>query len=208
VAELRVISHRGYWTDPSEKNTAIAFKRSFDLGFGTETDVRDRYGELVIAHDPPRGGELLLEEFLALLPDEPLHLAMNIKADGLSGALMRAMAGTNARWFTFDMSVPELVSQLRAGMPAYTRASEYEQQPSCLDRAHGVWVDAFHDTWWTVESLVGLAADKPLCIVSPELHGREPEHMWSVLREVAQDGRDITLCTDLPERALTFFGAS
>jgi len=206
VADFRVISHRGYWKDPAEKNTAVAFRRSFELGFGTETDVRDRGGELVIAHDPPRGGEMLLEEVLSMLPDEPLHLALNIKADGLAGPLRKAMQGAKASWFTFDMSVPELLSQLRAGMPAYTRASEYEMAPPCLDEAHGVWVDAFHDTWWTVESLLALAGGKPVCIVSPELHGREPEAMWSALREASREGGDFTLCTDLPEQAATYFG--
>ena len=48
-----VLSHRGYWKTPAEKNTAAAFRRSFDLGFGTETDVRDRGGELVIATTRP-----------------------------------------------------------------------------------------------------------------------------------------------------------
>ena len=38
---MQVISHRGYWKAASEKNTQTAFKRSFSLGYGTETDVRD-----------------------------------------------------------------------------------------------------------------------------------------------------------------------
>ena len=29
---MRVISHRGFWKSPEEKNQPVAFKRSFDLG--------------------------------------------------------------------------------------------------------------------------------------------------------------------------------
>ncbi len=50
---MQVISHRGYWKSAAEKNTTTAFARSFALGYGTETDVRDLNGELVISHDMP-----------------------------------------------------------------------------------------------------------------------------------------------------------
>ena len=39
--------------DRGREEHARRLRRSFDLGFGTETDVRDRGGELVISHDPP-----------------------------------------------------------------------------------------------------------------------------------------------------------
>jgi hypothetical protein len=41
---MQILSHRGYWQHPSEKNTEAAFRRSFLLGYGTETDIRDRDG--------------------------------------------------------------------------------------------------------------------------------------------------------------------
>lgn len=43
---MQVLSHRGYWKHPNEKNLPIAFKRSFERGFGTETDLRDLQGSL------------------------------------------------------------------------------------------------------------------------------------------------------------------
>lgn len=46
-----VLSHRGYWKNSLEKNKFVAFERSFSMGFGTETDIRDFNGELVISHD-------------------------------------------------------------------------------------------------------------------------------------------------------------
>ena len=50
---MKILSHRGYWKTAEEKNTATAMHRSFSLGFGTETDVRDYNGKLVISHDIP-----------------------------------------------------------------------------------------------------------------------------------------------------------
>ena len=45
-----ILSHRGYWKD-ARKNSVDAFKASFVREFGTETDIRDYNGELVISHD-------------------------------------------------------------------------------------------------------------------------------------------------------------
>src|SRR5262249_1390059 len=117
-----VISHRGYWKSAKEKNQPVAFHRSFDLGFGTETDIRDHKGTLVISHDMPSGDEIALDDLLDLLGDRDLPLAVNIKADGLARVLQQQMAARPlSRWFTFDMTVPELVVQLRLGLPVYTR---------------------------------------------------------------------------------------
>jgi len=82
---MKIISHHGFWHIPSEKNTETAFCRSFELGFGTETDVRDSLGALVISHDLPRGEEMTLTSLLALMGKDQQLLAINIKADGNSG---------------------------------------------------------------------------------------------------------------------------
>ena len=84
---MKIISHRGYWKRLAEQNTIKAFQRSFALGFGTETDIRDLQGELVVSHDMPKGDEMRLEKFLALVSSyedaHSLTLALNIKSDGL-----------------------------------------------------------------------------------------------------------------------------
>jgi len=127
---MKVLSHRGYWTSPSEKNTVPAFARSFALGFGTETDVRDSQGELVIAHDMPRGGEMTLAAFLHLASRRRLPLALNIKAGGLAHSLAAQMRGYAGEWFVFDMSVPDLRAHLAAGNPVFTRLSDLEPHPA------------------------------------------------------------------------------
>lgn len=198
---MEILSHRGYWVDPAEKNQVAAFERSFDLGFGTETDVRDHAGRLVIAHDPPSGDELTLNDLLDILGDRDLPLALNIKADGLGPAIQETMQERSlTRWFTFDMSGPELIRQTAQGLPAFTRQSEHERTPVLYDRAPGVWLDAFEDLWFTADHIRAMQADaKRVCVVSPELHGRPPESLWDMLQAEGLFETDLMVCTDRPE---------
>lgn len=206
---MKIISHRGYWILEKEKNTADAFRRSFDLGFGIETDIRDRMGELVIAHDMPRGGEMALTEMLDILGDRNLPLAMNIKADGIAENLSAELQRRSCSdWFTFDMSVPELIRQLRTGIPAYTRASDYESTPNCYHDSKGIWLDAFDSDWYEAKIIEKFLHDnKQVCIVSSELHKRDPAGLWSMLKSSAlSENPGIMLCTDFPEKARSYFG--
>lgn len=114
---MQIISHRGYWLQKPQRNLPEAFHRSFDLGFGTETDVRDVAGQLVISHDMPVGGELTLEELLAIMAGRNLPLAINIKADGMAQALAKTFARYgHTNWFAFDMAVPDMRSYFHANV--------------------------------------------------------------------------------------------
>lgn len=208
---MQVLSHRGYWTESSEKNTPAAFERSFALGFGTETDVRDHDGRLVVSHDMPGADALPFEAYLDCLARKatrPLLQAVNIKADGLAGALASTMKDSAHPWFVFDMSLPDTLGQLKAGNPVYLRMSEYETIPAPLEsRIRGVWLDAFERTWYGVDTIAALL-DRGLavCVVSPELHRRDDfETLWTALKPL-RDRAGLSLCTDLPEQALACLG--
>ncbi len=151
---MLILSHRGCWKRPNEKNTEAAFVRSFALGFGTETDVRDANGRLVISHDPPALGAnpLPFDAFCRLYKDhggDALPLALNVKSDGLQTLLKAALEMHEiTNYFVFDMSVPDGLECLRHGLPVFTRRSEYETQPSFYEKAAGVWMDCFHEPDW------------------------------------------------------------
>lgn len=204
-----VLSHRGYWNAARERNMPVAFQCSFDLGFGTETDVRDCRGELLISHDMPRGDELTLARFLALHGGRPLPLAINIKSDGLAAALADAMRRCAVRdWFVFDMSVPDLRNHLAAGNPVFTRMSEHEREPAFLEQAQGVWLDMFDGQWYDGALVAALLhRGKRVCVVSSELHGAPPGALWASLLAVA-DHPGLMLCTDVPEAARQYFSGS
>jgi hypothetical protein len=203
---MQIISHRGYWLQKPERNLPDAFHRSFDLGFGTETDVRDIAGQLVISHDMPTGGELTLDELLDIVDGRNLPLAINIKSDGLAQTLKKTFEQHGHRnWFAFDMTVPDMRNYLQADLPTYTRLSEVEPLPVWLAQAVGVWLDCFDDEWFSNEIVSDLLSQgKQVCVVSPELHGRDPQPLWRQLLDLRSQGH-LMLCTDIPEDAVNFF---
>jgi hypothetical protein len=204
-----VISHRGYWLEESERNSCVAFDRSFKLGFGTETDLRDLNGQIVISHDMPTLDACTLDGFLdkyALQSGGSMPLALNIKSDGLANVLKKKLSTySKLDAFVFDMSVPDMRGYIDAGIPYFTRMSEVERVPVWCEQAAGIWLDSFGDIWYDrslIEKL--LSSGKRVCVVSPELHKRKFIHLWEMLSSFA-DAANLILCTDKPELAKTFF---
>lgn len=205
-----ILSHRGYWKSPNEKNTLCAFDRSFSLAFGTETDLRDRGGELVISHDPARNDTLLAEVFFSAYRQHAKNvpLALNIKADGLQSLLAAALSEYQIlNYFVFDMSVPDMISYIKTGLKVFTRQSDYEPNPVLYEPSHGVWIDGFNSDWvdsTTIEK--HLKHGKQVCLVSPELHGRPFEPFWERLMNMpVSTSPDVMICTDHPEQARKIF---
>jgi len=203
-----ILSHRGYWKDLAERNTRAAFARSFGLGFGTETDLRDAGGRIVIAHDPPKGGELLFEEVLQIMAGRNLPLALNIKADGLAEAVSAILAKySHANYFTFDMSIPDLVVQVKRGLRVFTGLSDILPAPVMLEQSAGVWLDCFNGDWYgpdTIDDLID--AGKSVGLVSGELHKRAADKQWETIRRSKNlDSANLLLCTDYPEKAREYF---
>ena len=204
-----ILSHWGCWRDPAEQNGEAAFRRSFDLGFGTKADVRDSGGRLVVSHGLPRGGEMPLEDFLGLARERRLPLAMGVRAGGLAAALRQAMEAHGVDdWFACDMSVPDMPAHLHAGVPVFSRMSEMEPEPAWFDHAAGIWLDAFSRAWYDADLITLLLRQgKRVCVASPELRYRKPYSLWRMLAPLARYPR-LMLCTDLPEAARRFFAAA
>jgi hypothetical protein len=217
---MQIISHRGYWLDENEKNTLPAFARSFQAGFGVETDVRDFRGELVISHDIATdsfgANHVSFSDFMALYEKSGnnVPLALNIKADGLQdllgGYLQRHLVHN---YFVFDMSVPEMVGYMNKGFRFCTRQSEYETMPVLSGKACGIWLDSFEQEGFSAENLKNCILSGPeklVCIVSPELHQKPHLAAWESIKEICF-GKEragtgtLMLCTDIPEEARRFF---
>ncbi|WNO03711.1 hypothetical protein [Rhodoferax mekongensis] len=206
-----ILSHRGYWKEAAEKNTRIAFERSFSLGFGTETDLRDRGSRLVISHDMPDHDAMLVETFFDIYRSfrKPLPLALNIKADGLQQELKTLLLQFEIEnYFVFDMAVPDGLQYARLKFRTYTRHSEFEPIPPYYELAEGVWLDEFNGHWLTDTVIEQhLAQGKSLCIVSPDLHRRDNTQEWKHYKQLeARIGcNKMMLCTDFPEQAQRYF---
>lgn len=207
---MEILAHRGAWNYPGEKNSAEALLAALELGFGIETDIRDHNGSLVIAHDVPEDPALKFSDFVESylsLPRKPM-LALNIKADGLTDLLSQALTEVDSKhYFFFDMSIPDTLAYLHNKLPVYVRLSELESESPLLPDAQGIWLDELTGPWLTADTLLSLTRhNKPICIVSPELHGRDHMTHWPMIREVLgnQQGRWL-LCTDLPQEAKEYF---
>ncbi|MCK4809717.1 MAG: hypothetical protein KAS99_02120 [Candidatus Omnitrophica bacterium] len=206
-----ILSHRGCWKSTEEKNTTIAFKRTFSLGFGTELDLRDYCGGLVISHDIPGPNSMDFRDFLGVYSgyDPNLYLAINIKADGLQGLLLDLLNEYKVEnYFIFDMAVPDALAYLYLQMEVFTRESEFETKPSFYEQADGVWMDQFRTPWIMPQRIkYHLDNGKKVCIVSPELHQMDHLARWKDYKAVSKnlDKGELMLCTDFPEEARRYF---
>jgi len=205
------LAHRGAWTDPAEQNGLDACTDAWRAGFGIETDIRDRLGEIVVSHDPAPAGDLIrLDELLTAHaengPGTPL--ALNVKACGLAAPTAKhlAEAGTIDA-YVFDLAVPDAIAWLAAGVEVFTRHSDLEPEPVLYQRSTGVWLDSFGPEWWTPEVIAQhLEAGKRVAIVSPELHGRPYLAVWeSLAASGVSHAPGVALCTDYPLAAREWF---
>lgn len=210
-----ILAHRGWFKNPSEKNSTVSLSRAIDEGFGIETDIRDHNGRIVISHDPPTDttNHTTIDWLLESIKKANRHgrHAINVKADGLANQLTDAILRSGLdkeTFFAFDMSVPDALAYIKAGFPVYSRISELEIAPSFLDDCKGVWVDSFTGHFPQVkmaEDLIqkGIRA----ALVSPELHNREHSALWEEIKEAELHKSSLfELCTDHPDQAFTFFG--
>jgi glycerophosphoryl diester phosphodiesterase len=208
---MLILSHRGYWKQPEEKNRLSAFQRSFSLGFGTELDVRDYRGKLVVSHDISDSYCPEFSRFLEIYCkyDRDLYIAINIKADGLHSRLLCLLEKYDIEnYFVFDMSIPDALGYLSHQLNTFTRQSEFEMNPSFYEQADGVWMDEFEGHWITAQEINRhLHNDKMVCIVSPELHQRDHLPIWEDYKVFSKAGyaENMMLCTDLPEEAKEYF---
>lgn len=208
---MEILAHRGYWKNPKEKNSLEALMKAVENGYGIESDFRDYMGKLVISHNIADSGSCLAEDFFRYYAENKstVTLALNVKADGIQN-LVKSLLDTYQikNYFLFDMSVPELVVNEKNGLVFYTRHSDIEEQCVCYEQAAGVWLDSFYKEDWLTPEIIELhlETNKPICIVSPELHGKAFEKCWKMLREQKYHKSSlIKLCTDIPDEARRYF---
>lgn len=161
-----------------------------DKKYGIEVDIRSSSKELIIHHDPLSNGNSF-EEWLSHYKHGTLIL--NVKEEGLEPSILKLLDKYSIEDFFFlDQSFPFLVKWAELGLrKAAVRVSEFEEIGTAqrlAGKIDWVWVDCFTHLALTrceAESLTD--AGFKLCLVSPELQGRDPEisipHMALVLKE-------------------------
>lgn len=192
---MKIIAHR--------RNT-IAELAASPVKYGVEVDIRSWNDRLVIHHDPFVEGESF-EAWIAAYRHGTLIL--NVKEEGLEAKLIDMMRAHGIDdYFFLDQSFPFLVKWAKAGeRRCAVRVSEFESVETALTLAgkiDWVWVDCFSHF-----PLTGTQAEKlkaggfRLCLVSPELQGRDPESEIPALAALlAERGiRVDAVCTKRPD---------
>ncbi len=192
---LKLISHR--------RNT-VAELLATDSKYGIEVDIRSESDRLIIHHDPFVDGESF-EVWLAAYRHSTLIL--NVKEEGLEARLIELMQRAGIEdYFFLDQSFPFLVKYSRLGVHrCAVRVSEFESIQTALTLAGKVdwiWVDCFtqfplsHDDARMLQD-----AGFKLCLVSPELQGRDAETEIAQLVPMLHERniRAEAVCTKRPD---------
>jgi hypothetical protein len=164
---MKFISHR--------RNT-LKELNSTSTKYGVEVDIRSWGDKLVIHHDPFVEGE----SFDAWIT-EYKHgtLILNVKEEGLESRLIALMDYHGIEdYFFLDQSFPFLIKWAQAGVhSSAVRISEFESIETVLSLAgkvDWVWVDCFTHFPLNYDSAKRIqSAGFKLCLVSPELQGRD-----------------------------------
>lgn len=207
---MKIVAHRGTWTQKHEQNTIAALQASVESGYGIEFDVRDYAGDLVISHDPPanRGNTFkdLLDRIAEKAHEKKVPLAINVKSDGLASEITSLLNGyPRLDGFVFDMAVPDMRQYLKIGMPTFARLSDAEPYISYGDKVQGVWLDALEsEDMIKAQFQATMLLEKEICIVSSELHRRPHEALWAWLLPYASEP-NLMICTDFPDMANRYF---
>lgn len=146
--------------------------------FGVELDLRDKGERIILAHDPFTDGEDF-EEYLKHYQHGTMIL--NIKSERIEHAVLGLMRQYNIKnYFFLDSSIPMMCLLADEGIQDIAvRFSEYESLETVLSfkgKIKWVWVDCF--TKLPITKIQYDTLKKSgfrLCLVSPELQGREEE---------------------------------
>jgi len=172
--------------------------------YGVEVDIRSKGNQLIIHHDAFEEGASF-EDWIGAYQHGTLIL--NVKEEGLEARLISLMRDKGIKdYFFLDQSFPFLVKWAKAGEHrCAVRVSEFESIETALTLAgkiDWVWVDCFtHFPINHIDSLRLKHAGFKLCLVSPELQGRNAEKEIPLMRSllVALDIQADAVCTKRPD---------
>ena len=162
----------------SHRRNTIEELESTPSNLGVEVDIRSQSDELIIHHDPFSPGV----SFAKWL-DSYKHklLILNVKEEGLEDRIIQLMLERKIEsYFFLDQSFPFLMKWANKGESRLAiRISEFESIETALtlkDKIQWAWIDCFTQ-FPLSEKNVGLikSSGLKLCIVSPELQGRNAD---------------------------------
>ena len=184
-------------------NTISALK-NLSFKYGVEVDIRSRGKKIIIHHDPFKEGESF---FKWIKYFNHKFLILNVKEEGLENKLIDCMKKNNiTNYFFLDQSFPFLIKFSNLGFKnCAARVSEFEKINTVLTlkgKINWIWVDYFSEFPLNKKNYSILKnANFNICLVSPELHGRNPDKEIPKLKKliVKLNFKFDAVCTKRPE---------
>jgi len=204
---MRIIAHRGLWTDLQDQNSIQALTSAVKQGFAIEVDVHSYRDKIVISHDPPNRTSPDFRELLVGLEGYQALIALNIKQDGLALRIKKLLIEFSSQnLICFDMSTPQLNLYKKMKLPYLSRVSDLELIPLFLQDAVGLWIDSFSGDYPNLDFVrQHLDAGKLVAYVSPELHNLGRDQLWDSLDGICEYP-NLLICTDFPLEAKERWG--
>jgi hypothetical protein len=185
------------------RRNSIEDLEATDVKCGIEVDIRSNGHDLIIHHEPLSSG-LLFKDWLEFYRHGTLIL--NVKEEGLESYLIDIMREKGiANYFFLDQSFPFLIKWARLGESrCAVRVSEYESIETALSLAGlvtWVWLDCFTKFPVEVTEYSALKnAGFKLCLVSPELQGRDADTEIAEMANFMRENQMVmdAVCTKRP----------
>ena len=146
--------------------------------YGVEIDLRSQKDELILQHDPFKPG-VLFRDWLKHFNHNTLII--NQKEEGLESKIAELLYKYKIENFFFlDQSIPFLIkNSTLLHQKSAARFSEYESVETVLmllNHIKWVWLDCFTSIAFSSAEIQSLKSKGvKLCLVSPELQGRDAE---------------------------------
>lgn len=222
---IDILAHRANLAgpNPASENSLTATAMALAAGFGLETDLRrDSQGRFYIAHDRAAWSEAnALDRYVELFHSHPAcSVAMNVKELGYEDELIALQCsgalGTASFYFDFELLEPHSPGAAQRKLRALPNGAQTRLAARLSDRGESlaqclripaeiVWADEFDALWLAVDYVQAVhRAGRAFYVISPELHGFDPEarrRRWDDFRQWGIDG----LCTDYALEAREFF---
>ena len=171
--------------------------------FGVEVDIHGWGNDLTIHHDAFVNGTNF-DEWLTHYHNH--FIIFNIKEEGIEERVLEKINKFNVKeYFFLDLSFPALVKMAQKGIHNCAfRVSKYEAIEgaySFKSKVKWIWLDVFEGIPITKDENLKLKLiGYDICLVSPELHGRDEKEIYEMKDYIHKNEFQIdAVCTKKPE---------
>lgn len=178
--------------------------KNIHITHGVELDLR-AFGDRIVVHHDAFSDAVDFEDWLKCYKHS--FVVLNIKEEGIENIVRELVSKYHVHdYFMLDLSFPAMIRMIRTGEKRVAiRVSHYESVDCALSLAgkiDWVWLDLFHDHFPIDRSQYHLLqkARYKICLVSPELHGRNRQSITTVQNYLVMNQLTMdAVCTKHPE---------